>query len=115
MKRSTVLGAYYPASLVGASDNLKRDFGFASLASVIAKATNGITENAAIAEIKGIPGAYKVIVKDTRIAEDEGVQYEYLTLSVVLNEGAHKMAPSIRKSGDIEFCIELSPEEGAQA
>ena len=114
MKRSTVLGAYYPTSLVGASDNLKRDFGFASLASVIAKATAG-TENAAIAEIKSTPGAYKVIVKDTRIAEDEGVQYEYLTLSVVLNEGAHKMAPSIRKSGDIEFCIELAPEEGAQA
>ena len=113
MKRSTVLGAYYPTSLVGATDNLKRDFGFASLATVIAKAGTG-TENAAIAEIKRTPGAYKVITKDSRVVEEDGVHYEYLTLAVVLNEGAHKMAPSIRKSGDIEFCIELAPEE-AQA
>ena len=114
MKRSKVLGAYYPTSLVGASDNLKRDFGFASLSAVIAKATNG-TENSAINEIKGNPGAYRVIAKDTRIVEEDGISYEYLTLSVVLNEGAHKMAPSIRKSGDIEFCIELTPEEEPQA
>lgn len=115
MKRSKVLGAYYPTSLVGASDNLKRDFGFASLSAVIAKASTGVTENAEINRIKTTPGAYGVIVKDSRVVEDEGTHYEYLTLSVVLNEGAHKMAPSIRKSGDIEFCIELTPEEAPQA
>ena len=45
MKRSKVLGAYYPTSLVGASDNLKRDFGFASLSAVIAKASRGYPLN----------------------------------------------------------------------
>lgn len=110
LKNAEVLGAFYGTSKVGAQDNLKRDYGFTSLTSVLSAVNEGINEAQAVNAISKVPGETRVICKEARKFTDDGENFVEFTVSVVTNEGTHRLAPSIRKSGDITFMVKHDVE-----
>lgn len=110
LKNAQVLGAFYGTSRVGAMDNLKKNHGYTSLTAVLGDVSEGITEAMAVNEIAKVPGAQKVLVKEARKFADEGENFVEFTISLVANEGTHRLAPSIRKSGDITFIVKHDVE-----